>query len=169
MNGDNSDASFSDERAMSSANGRTWKRWAFRSAIAIVVAGIVGATWLVYVGIATSLRAENALHATRLTTQVIEDHVRQHNGQWPRSWTELERSSRRSRAMFKWPNDRTEIQRYVWVDFDANSNDLARQSADGFDAIKSIGPHYPWEDYPELSSLLETLRSTRASQEKHRD
>ena len=144
---------------MFNAGDSTWKRWATRSAIAIVIAGIVGAAWLVYVRIATSLRAENALHATLLTTQVIEDHARKHNGQWPRSWKELEQSSSRSRAMFKWPNDRAEIQQYVWIDFDANSNDLARQSADEFEAIKPIGPHYPWEDYPELSSLLETLRS----------
>lgn len=109
----------------------------------------------------TSLRAEKADHATLLTTQVIEDHVMQHDGQWPRSWTELEQSPSRSRAMFKWPNDRAEIQPYVWVDFDADANYLARQSADEFRAIEPIGPYYPWEDYPELSSLLETLRSTR--------
>ena len=169
MAADNFDAGFCDEKPMSDTSSGTWKRWGIRSAIGILVAGIVCLAWLVYSGISMSLRAEKAFHATLLTTQVIEDYVRQHNGQWPRSWKELEQSSTRTGANLRWPEDQAEIEQYVCVDFDADANDLARQSADEFQAIKPIGPHYVWEDRPELSSLLETLRSTREPQEERRD
>ena|ERR1700730_4529932 len=78
------------------------RRWTIRAILVAVVALIGGALWCVYDGISASLHAEKGLHATQFTFQAIEDYVRKHNGAWPRSWKELERSSPQMDDVYRW-------------------------------------------------------------------
>jgi hypothetical protein len=61
--------------------------------------------------------------------------------------------------MFDWPKDSHEVQQYVAVDFSADPRQLAEETAAEFDAVRPIGPYYPFKDYGSVGALLETIRS----------
>ncbi|MCE9547258.1 MAG: hypothetical protein K8T25_17440 [Planctomycetia bacterium] len=128
----------------------------------IIVVAFAGC---LYLAISTAKHAELALHATLLTFMVVEDHVKTHNGAWPRSWNELEKSPQRKWSQYEWPKDSKTIQQYVAVDFTADPKVLAHQSVDDFQAIKPIGSHFPYKDYGFLKSLLQTLREANGIKE----
>jgi hypothetical protein len=70
--------------------GSLW--WLTRAILGLVVAGIVAGIWCVYEAVSLSLDAERGLHATRMTTEAVEEYVAHHDGAWPRSWTDLEQT-----------------------------------------------------------------------------
>ncbi len=133
-------------------------RLANRIAVTVVVAaGLAIGFWL-YLGISSSLHAEHVLHAALLTVGLLDEYVDQHDGQWPRGWAELEGLPRREWAMFEWPKDSREVQRYVTVDFAADPKRLAKQSVDEFDAVRPVGPYYPFKEHGSMAALLSTIR-----------
>lgn len=133
-------------------------RWLVRGVIVAGVAVALSVGWCVYDGIATSLHAEHGLHAALLTVELLSDHVHEHSGQWPHSWTDLEELPPRRRGMFQWPEDSKEVQRYVTVDFAADPQEILSRSAEEFDAVRPIGPYYPFMDSGPIAALLEAIR-----------
>ncbi len=64
--------------------------------------------------------------------------------------------------MYRWPTDATILRQYVWVDFDADLDKLAAQTRDEFDAVRPLGPYYPFKHRGQVDELLDTIRQLRA-------
>jgi hypothetical protein len=138
--------------------------WIGLLAVLIVVVSVVG--WMVYSGIAISLQAERNLHATHLTIRVVEQFVHE-KGRWPRSWDELEQQpfpsatpsplNVGSRYRDGWPAESKHLQECVAIDFQADQELIVHQDPMAFDAIKPIGPYYPYRE-GFVPSLQDTLR-----------
>ena len=60
--------------------------------------------------------------------------------------------------MFRWPHDSLAVQQYVEVDFAADPHRLAKQTADEFEAVRPIGPYYPFKDRGSVEALLASIR-----------
>src|SRR4051812_20128304 len=107
-------------------------------AVVAVIATIVMG-FCVYQGISASVHAEHVLHAAILTVQLLDEYVLLNDGKWPHSWSDLEKLPPRNRTgMFDWPEDSTEVQQYVELDFSVDPQNLAKQSAAEFDALRPI-------------------------------
>jgi hypothetical protein len=135
------------------------RRQAVRLALVglVTTASIVVAT--IWCSVSEALRAERRLHAILLVIDLVQEHVAGCKGEWPRSWEDLERLAPRQRSMFKWPDDRKEVERCVSIDFEADRDQLARQAADEFVAIKPRGACYPYKEH--VGYLLDTVRRER--------
>jgi hypothetical protein len=133
-------------------------RWAIRVGAFVIVAVGLAICWSLYQGVSASLHAERGLHASLLTVQLLEDYVVRHDGEWPHSWTDLEGLPPRQWAWYEWPKDSREVQRFVAVDFSADPRRLAMEGIEEFDAVRPIGPFYPFKDYGSVESLLGSLR-----------
>jgi hypothetical protein len=130
-----------------------WK-WTIRAVgVAVLVLG-----YIVYLGISTSWHAEHVLHAALLTIDVLNVYVDEQKGAWPKSWRDLEDIKPRKWAMFSWPEDSDEIQKYVEIDFNADLERLINQKPGEFDAVRPIGPSYPFEDSWKVEELQKTIR-----------
>ncbi len=127
-----------------------------------------GGIWIAYQAVSVSIQAECALHAVNLTTVVVDKYVAR-EGKWPRSWDDLRTvSSVNAPTMYSWPEDWQKVRLYVTVDFDADPATLATQTVEEFDAIRPIGPSYPYKQYGHVADLLNTLKkSTSSRQEQH--
>ena len=60
--------------------------------------------------------------------------------------------------MYSWPNDSAKVRELVSIDFAADPAKVVEKGAERFDAIKPIGPCYPYEQYNEVASLIETVQ-----------
>ena len=139
--------------------------WMSLLALLIVAVGVVG--WMVYSDISISLRAEKNLHATLATIRLVEQFVFD-KGRWPHSWEEMEQHPFPSttpsplnvgnREIDGWPAISKHLQECVAVDFHVDPEQIVRQDPAKFDAIKPIGPCYPYQHYGFIPSLQETLR-----------
>lgn len=133
-------------------------RWVIRIAVGVLLIAVLAIGYCVYRGISDSLHAEHVLHAALITAGLLDDYVAQHNGEWPHSWTDLEHSRPGQGGIFEWPKDSLEMQKYVEIDFRADPRVLAKQTADEFDAIRPIGPYYPFRDRWQIAHLMQTIR-----------
>ncbi len=145
-----------------SSSGR-WLRRVLRMLLLFLLVGAVIAAGCIYVGVSTSVHAEKALHATNEVCNLMTEYVQQHNGAWPRSWHEFEQLSLppNKYSFYHWPEDSKRLQEFVAIDFAADPEQLAKQSVDEFDAIKPIGPYYPYKFYGHVASLLKALCVSR--------
>ena len=158
-------------RDLSRSDG--WVRCARLSGLRTIGLGV--AILLVLVGsfallqaIRKTNQAEYALHATVTTVQVVEEYVKRTHGDWPTSWEELESVPCLTNTMFRWPDDRATIQRYVFVDFGISSTDLATADLETFDAIRPIGSHY--DSYkPYVADLLKTIREENDGRRRNKE
>ncbi len=115
--------------------------------------------YCVYRAISDALHAENVLHAGRLTIKLLDDYVTEHDGKWPSSWTDLKKLPPTDWAMFEWPKDSAEVQRYIAVNFAAGTDSIATQSVQEFDAVRPIkGSYYEFRDEGNVGSLLKKIR-----------
>jgi hypothetical protein len=123
--------------------------------------------WVAYTAISAAVHGEYALHAVNLITVVVDDFVDK-NGIWPTSWEDLKTvSSVNKWGMYSWPEDLEKVRLYVTVDFEADPAILAKQSVEEFDAIKPVGPYYPYKHYGYVAALIETLRKKTGGQQEH--
>src|SRR5262245_49347910 len=138
--------------------GRTMRWVGYLLAVVTIVGALAGGI-CAYQSISASLEAERTLHAALLTVELLNDYESRHPGQWPRSWTDLEKLPKReSGGMFEWPKDSAEVQRYVSIDFSADPRRLAEQSVNDFDSVRPIGPYYEFKDYGSVAALLNSFR-----------
>jgi hypothetical protein len=128
-----------------------------RIALVVIVVAAVGGGVCVYRGVSASVHAEYVLHAALLTLELLDEYVAQHDGEWPRTWADLEQLPPKQN-MFEWPTDSREVQKYVTVDFAADPKRLAQQTPAEFDAVRPIGPYYPFEDRWQMKALIKTIR-----------
>jgi hypothetical protein len=134
-------------------------RWIVKGLVAVVLIAALLGNLCFYKGVSDSLHAEHVLHAALLTVQLLDDYVASHGGEWPKSWANLEDLPPREWGMFEWPKDSHEVQTYVEVDFTADPKELAKQTPVEFDAVRPIGPYYPFKERWQVEALLETLRA----------
>ena len=120
--------------------------------------GLAAGGWIVYRAASRSLQAENTLHATILAVQLVEQFVRD-NGRWPTSWKELEETQAPTQV-WRWPADSAEIQKRVFIDFQARPQQIAAQDPMSFEAIKPIGPYFEYRDYHYVPSLQAAIRES---------
>jgi hypothetical protein len=137
-------------------------RWIIRTIIVLTIVAIFVFGFCLYRGVSDSIHAEFVLHSALLTIQLLDDYAVGHDGDWPASWTDLERLPSRNWCMFEWPKDSKIIQQYVEIDFSADPDRLAKQSVDEFDAVRPIGPYYPFKDRGSVKILLNSIREQRS-------
>jgi hypothetical protein len=141
------------------------KKLIFRCCVVTLVLALCGVAWVVYECISMADHAEHALHAIDLITVVVDKYVDK-KGEWPASWEDLTTVSSHN-AMYSWPEDREKLRLYVSVDFAADRAKLAKQSVEEFDAIRPIGPFYPYKQHGYVEDLIETLRRKTGGQQDH--
>jgi hypothetical protein len=134
-------------------------RWAIRILVVVAVIAAMVAGFCIYHGLSASIHAEHVLHAALLTVQLLDEYVVLNDGKWPRSWSDLEKLPPKHRTgMFGWPEDSAKVQQYVELDFSVDPQNLAKKSADQFDAVRPIGPYYEFRDYGSVEALLKSIR-----------
>lgn len=136
------------------------RRFVF-SVLVVVTIGVVLAVALPIVfGIRSSLRAEKTLHTYNLVLDLIENYVETHSGSWPNSWEQLEQVAPKDHPLvWRWPDDKKEIESRIHVDFSLTSGDVVKMSADTFTAVTQKGPYYE-PNKGRINQLLEIVRST---------
>jgi hypothetical protein len=139
--------------------GRLRMRWLWRSTILTVVAALVIGVWHVCRVIYRVHSVESDYISTLFILDLVEDYVTKHR-EWPRSWHDLEQVKRKDE--WEWPEESQSIRQRVTIDFDASIDELAKQSADEFEAIRPIERNELYNDKcfgrVHVKSLLKTVR-----------
>jgi hypothetical protein len=137
---------------MSSPPSRSISRKALFGILAAVVLLVAPASWLSY-GIYISGQAERNLHATLFTISLVDRFVAT-RGRWPQSWEELEQVAITDAAPeplnnkttavriggahgYDWPASSQDIQRRVFIDFNADATAVANQRPMTFEGNRS--------------------------------
>jgi hypothetical protein len=116
--------------------------------------------WLICQGVSTSIKAESNLHLSLFSLELVERFVIR-EGQWPRSWAELEESEMRAGPLSReWAQTFTEVQKRIIIDFGVDRQDVARQDRMVFTAIRPKGPFYEYRDYGYVDSLQAAIRKS---------
>lgn len=130
------------------AGRRTWLH-----VIAVLVCSFLAyGLWKVVECVREASEAEQTLHACINTSDLIEEFVSKHDGNWPRSWDDLQglgHDNPRFGAEISsnWPGFREESANRVRIDFAADPSRLASlpivdYQVKDFKAIEPIGPVY---------------------------
>lgn len=87
---------------------------------------------------------------------LVGEYVKQHHGEWPRSWEDLETVPTEG----KWyhPIDFKKAQETVEIDFHADPSVIAHQMPNQFTAIRAKKPVLDYRSDPRVSILIETIR-----------
>ena len=130
----------------------------------VIVAVVVTGGTIAYMGASWAIRAEHGLHAAILTHELLKEYMEAHDGAWPGSWEDLEKLPvRERRGMFQqWPESSKQVQRYMEIDFTVDVDKIETESLEQFkekfDAIRPLGPCYPYDHYWMMEQLYETIR-----------
>lgn len=117
-------------------------------------------------GIATSMHAESTLHAINLVTVVVDCFIQQEN-RWPKSWTDLHAvNTVDAPSMYSWPHDAETVKDLLAMEFKTDLATIASQSAEEFDAIRPVGPCYPYDHYGFVDSLIENAKTVVHRQQR---
>ena len=95
-----------------------------------------------------ALDAEDSLQAFFQAYNPTIEFVEANNGDWPESWDDL--------SVFAPRNDYGWVEQHVEYNFDANPEELAKLTPDGFNAIKNKRSYYNFES--EIQILIDTLK-----------
>ena len=135
-----------------------------KAIVLMIIAGILLAIPVfVYKIVNVAGQAERTLHATTCVFKTVDQYVKDHPGQWPKSWDALRTTS--TTGFYAWPRDDAEIMARVDIDFNARLDDLTNLDVKTFKAIRPKGPCYLAYD-PLLCQLLETIRADVALRQK---
>ena len=103
---------------------RRFPKWRVAGCLlAVLCAG--GVISLYFAIFRAAMECEYRSQATWLMLPVVEQYVKETHGQWPRSWDDLKHIQGRFGG-YSWPQDATEIQKRVYIDFTADIDELAR-------------------------------------------
>ena len=127
-----------------------------RMLVIIVLFAMIGGTALLAKAAYVAIQAEEALHATLYTVELVRKYVDLHKGEWPQSWVDLETVPSPG-PRFQWPESSPTLQKYVVVNFDADPLQIAKQSEDEFDAIRPAVPSYSFKKYGTVNRLIKSL------------
>jgi tetratricopeptide (TPR) repeat protein len=151
----------------------------FWLALLVLLIAVLGVgTYVLYLGISTSLQAEENLHATLFTIRLVEQFVHEKE-RWPSGWDELEGLPFPNSAPsplsgelsvvriggqhgYEWPGQADHLKRRVLIDFQPDLKAVAIQNPMEFTAIKPIGSYCEYRDYGFVQSLQLTLTLTMA-------
>lgn len=114
-------------------------------AVFLLVAAIVGyQSW-------RALYISHAVAMHTLACELVRSYVIKHDGQWPKSWSDLEDGTG--------SHSGDSMMRRIKIDFRADTRDLASQSANDFDAIRFVDPQFArYRDDRAIERLLGVLR-----------
>jgi hypothetical protein len=160
-------------RATDGTDGRGKRRWmrfglmALGAAVGLSLA--VGIPYLVYVGLTTTAKVTEDAYAAQWVALSIVEHMKTHDGAWPKNWEELRPSYRRltdEAGESVWSV--SDLQRRVEVDWRANPQQLrsAVQTGDEppFKVVRDgTGSH--WQGQEPNQIILEYLHSRIAQQD----
>lgn len=135
---------------------------------AVILVPIIVFLVVVYNAASVALQAEHTLHATLLMHEIVNDYLIR-EGDWPRSWEDLEKIPAEERCGFEWPKDSKRLQKHVEIDFDIDLDCLEMKfpepyqeySQEHFNPIRPIGSHYYYHDYPPVHKLYESIRQCK--------
>jgi hypothetical protein len=133
------------------------KQFLVRLSIASLVAGVVAVGVCAYLGISTSLHAENTLHAVLSTIKTIDQFVAAEH-RWPKAWDELQTYREKVSEDDSWEVESSRLKKYVGIDFNADLDEIASQTPERFKAVYPTGVCYPYTHYGILQKLLETVK-----------
>jgi hypothetical protein len=106
-------------------------------------------------------QAERTLQAVILCCDLLNEFARDHPGQWPESWEDLENVQLSgSSVMYRWPADRAVVQNRVEIDFDHSRQYWEECEIDSFVPLKPIGPCYEYDGY--ILNLFRTVHHGKA-------
>jgi hypothetical protein len=114
------------------------------------------------------------LHSTRYVIRLVNHFVQEH-GRWPDSWEELESMPFESQSPrtgapatnvvrvggamdFNWPQQSSELQMRVAIDFTLDEADVVAQEVLDFKPIHPIGSGFAYWKYGDVEDLQESLR-----------
>jgi hypothetical protein len=87
----------------------------------------------------TSTDAEYTLQAFLTTLEVVEEYLREHPGEWPRSWDDLAKQIAAKDHMNMTIAD---YQERIQIDFSLTRAQVANMSSDHFTAITQRSPNF---------------------------
>ena len=127
---------------------------------------LVLAVWIVVAVIVIAVRApyvaRHRLECVRYVILLVNQHVKDQGGQWPKSWEAVERVRPPSGAPDR-PCEWPEVRQNVEVKFGVDPAALAKQDPETFQAIQ---PRGNCGDYTEdVEMLLAAIRSARKAKE----
>lgn len=129
----------------------------WRWSAGIVVAVVLSAAAFFYYRIKEALRGD---YETIRVTQMIEDYVKTHNGNWPQSWEDLDGTETARRLA---PLDSSYWRRYTGVDFTLTSEQLVEHPDLIYEAVTPLSGRY--HIYPgarrDLDGLMGAIRETK--------
>lgn len=141
------------------------KRLLVQLILVCVAVAIVGFGICVYIGVSTSVHAENTLHAMLSTIQQVDRFV-EAKRRWPTSWSELKPfRAEKDQLRSSWEVEVARRRSYIQIDFNANLDEVASQTPKQFRAIAPTGAYYPYWDYGCLTALIETARKAANTDE----
>ena len=134
-------------------------RHPWRWATGIVVAVLLAATAYSYYTLNEALRGD---YETRRVVQMVEDYVKTHEGNWPKSWEDL-RDTETAKQLL--PLDLSYWRRYTRVDFTMQSERLIRDPEMIYQAVMPMSGKYIL--YPhakqDLDTVMQAIREAKGS------
>jgi hypothetical protein len=125
--------------------------------VVLAIAAAAGGV-CVYLGVSTSLHAENTLHAILATVKDVDRFVAIER-RWPKSWGELRpHTEEESHDAEAWRVESDRRQKYMQIDFNSDLREIASQTPEQFKAIYPTGACYPYTNRWLIEALLETAR-----------
>ncbi|QDS98637.1 hypothetical protein [Adhaeretor mobilis] len=131
--------------------------WRFLSKYWVgILAATIAVALLVAIGIAVkaalfALDCEHSLHAMHNVLTACRAYVEEHEGNWPKSWDELQ-------PLYTYEGDvAAETKERIAVDFGADPAELATQSIESFTGIRPKGPIFEAYD-GRLQELIDLLK-----------
>lgn len=115
-----------------------------------VIISFVAALGRIYLG------PDQENFAVRALFELVAKYVKTHEGAWPGSWDDLEAMPTGD----DWyePMNFELAKELVEIDFDADVNEIAKQTPDQFDAIRAKQPVFDYRTDPRVSTLIEIVR-----------
>lgn len=141
-----------------------FKKVLVRSILVLLLVSLLVGAILAYLGISTSLHAENTLHAILRTANQVDQFVANER-RWPNSWEELEPYWTNDSQVKTWTEESSFRKEHIAIDFDTDLSELATQREEDFAAIYPTGAYYPYWDYGQIKKLILTARKVAAEKE----
>ncbi|MEN6457704.1 MAG: hypothetical protein ABFC63_02135 [Thermoguttaceae bacterium] len=117
-------------------------KWVMVALVLLASSGLIVVGWAVFDGTRTSLEAERTNQAYLLVLDLVAAHVAR-NGEWPKGWEDLQSTSpKRIGGTWRWPEDATQVQMRVFVDFAIRCEDVGQMTPDSFCAVTQTNPNY---------------------------
>jgi hypothetical protein len=108
------------------------------------------------------LDAEDEIYGMYVIPVAVQAFVEENEGAWPRSWEDLQAGPQPVIFVGQHSIDYERVRPKIFIDFDADPSEVARQSPSSFMAIRPIDPVYQYPDEPNILQLIGILKRYHA-------